>query len=87
MESYDCVAPLVGSSDRYIAKTSQFLKSYFEARDGRITVLKDTPRYLELVVRNLKGQVIHGGNQWERLTLIVSITDIDRNKEEIMATM
>jgi hypothetical protein len=74
-----------GFSGKYMDKIERFLESYFTSKNGRITILENTPRYIELVVRYLKGEIIHGGNQWERLSLAVSVTPIDQNSQEVRA--
>jgi hypothetical protein len=76
---------LPGLSAKHMDKIDEFLKSYFSAKNGAVTVLESTPRYIELLVRNLKGEIIHGGNQWERLSLAVSVTPLDQNNEEVRA--
>ncbi len=48
-----------------------FLKAYYAPRGGNLTFLEQGDNYVEAIVRGLKGEVLAGGSDWERLQVIV----------------
>jgi hypothetical protein len=49
-----------------------FLKTYFEQRGGQTQVLEEEADYLELLVRDLRGEITHG-KDWEKIQICISL--------------
>ncbi|WP_244808735.1 hypothetical protein [Caballeronia zhejiangensis] len=70
---------LSASTVRLNTKIISFLAGELGTADNNITRLSLTPDYVEVIVRGLKGRVIHGGKQWERLQITVFITEAENH--------
>jgi hypothetical protein len=74
---------VAGTPEKHTESLSRFLNTYYSAKGGKVTVLENTARYLELIVRGLKGEVVKGGAQWERLSLAISVSSTGSDREEV----
>lgn len=51
-----------------------FLTKFLDDKNARFDFLTLEPEYVEVIIRGLRGRVINGGRDWEKLQLTLSIT-------------
>ena len=54
--------------------------SYFGNRGGKVTVVEVDDDYLELVIRGLRGIVIPGNNEWERVQVVITLSKVSSGR-------
>ncbi|WP_431113230.1 hypothetical protein [Variovorax paradoxus] len=54
--------------------TPRFLRRFFAGTDAAFDFLNTEDEHVEVIVRGLRGYVIRGGHDWEKLQLTISLT-------------
>lgn len=67
--------------------TARFLNTFYAPRGGKVTFLEQGENYVEAIVRGLKGEVLAGGSDWERLQVSVFLVSGGQSQATLRTTI